>query len=634
TVQTYNGKKDTVRIKVVDPYKPEKIELEQSGTLVLGRGETLQLSAGMEPATAKSDLTWSSSRSKYALVDVNGMVTALTEGTATITVQTYNGKKDTVRIKVVDPYKPEKIEFVESGIPTVLKGDVLRLEVKMTPSTARSELTWTSSDTDCAMVSNINGVGVITPGIDGTAKITVRTHNGKKASITVRVIDPYIPDKVVIDGPDQISVTTGDTLQLTAAVEPATAKQSVQWHSDNQKCVRVDSHGVLTAVSEGTARITVYAYGGKKDRVTVKVVDPPEIKGDVSVCLGMTIRDINLRLADPMQQALDQNLFYNKYLIMMTNPADRVVLIGMLGEVNRVSSRYNLFGVNLTQNQRGADSALIAKEWTPLIEIGGERMYYSEKHPEMNVLTMKDDSGKITGVLYGDLIAAGFGEQPTHIEMDRQYVHMQVGEQQKLNVVLTPSTAQVKFVWTSGNPEAAVVDQNGTVTAVGGGTAYIRAELTHSYGVSCPVYVSAPTRFYGDLSGLVGKNINEVNQLLEQPVSQYKNDLYRHYQCDYLSTVYLTDSIGKVKGIVLRYAQTDGKYNLFGVYPDQKPVQVSSELSRRGWTLTTGSSKDKLYWEDKYCVSDQVFTSGKYPGSLYVRYGENGMVYNIVYIEK
>ena len=109
TAKTSNGKTATVKIKVVDPYEPTGVTLEESGTLTLKMYDTLQLHANVKPDTADRDLTWSSSREKYATVDENGLVTPIKPGkTVTITVKTYNGKTDSVNVKIVDAPKPKE----------------------------------------------------------------------------------------------------------------------------------------------------------------------------------------------------------------------------------------------------------------------------------------------------------------------------------------------------------------------------------------------------------------------------------------------------------------------------------------------------------------------------------------------
>ena len=101
TVKTYNGKKATCKVTVVDPSVPTKVKLNKSGTVKLKKGKTLQLKATVSPSTAETTLTWKSSKKKIATVTQDGLVTAKKRGTTIITVTTGNGKTAKVRIKVV-----------------------------------------------------------------------------------------------------------------------------------------------------------------------------------------------------------------------------------------------------------------------------------------------------------------------------------------------------------------------------------------------------------------------------------------------------------------------------------------------------------------------------------------------------
>ena len=184
TVRTNNGRKATVKVQVVDPLKAVSVKLDHTGTVVLNKGETLQLSATMSPVTAQSELTWSTTSRKRAPVDGNGVVTGAAEGTATITVRTNNGRKATVKVQVVDPLKAVSVKLDHTGTVVLNKGETLQLNATMSPATAQSDLTWTTSNKRCATVS---ADGTVTGVARGTATITVRTGNGKKAWVKVKV---------------------------------------------------------------------------------------------------------------------------------------------------------------------------------------------------------------------------------------------------------------------------------------------------------------------------------------------------------------------------------------------------------------------------------------------------------------
>ena len=85
---------------------------------------------------------------------------------------------------------------------------------------------------------------------------------------------------------EEVSLTKGESQQLSAVLEPADASDlSVSWSSDNENVAVVDNNGHITAVGEGEATIRVKANGGeiaqargldplvKSIKVTVKLTD-------------------------------------------------------------------------------------------------------------------------------------------------------------------------------------------------------------------------------------------------------------------------------------------------------------------------------------------------------------------------
>ena len=267
----------TVKIKVVDPYKPTKVTLDKTGTVQLNRGETLTLTPSLTPATAQADYTWKTSSAKITTVS-GGVVTPVGEGTATITVTAVRGKVKktaTVKVKVVDPYKPTKVTLDKTGTVQLNLGETLQLTPSLTPATAQADYTWKTSSAKIATVSG----GVVTPVGEGTATITVTAVRGKvkkTAKVKVKVVDPYKPTKVTLDRTGTVQLNLGETLKLTPSLTPATAQADYTWKTSSAKVATV-SGGVVTPVGEGTATITVTAIRGKVKKtakVKIKVVDP------------------------------------------------------------------------------------------------------------------------------------------------------------------------------------------------------------------------------------------------------------------------------------------------------------------------------------------------------------------------
>lgn len=268
----------TAIVEPPKPTKPKGISLEQKGTITLNKGQSVKLKYQYNPSYASSQLKWSSSKNKYATVDYDGTVYAVAEGTAKITVKTANGKKATVKVKVVDPDKVKGISLTDKGTITVNLEQIYHLNYSLTPSTAKTTLKWSSSKNKCVSVDENGNVFALS---EGTATVTVKTANGKKASVKVKVVNPNKPEKIYISNATlgAKTINIGDTLKLEYSLKPSTAKTTVEWSSSKKKCVSVDNDGTIHAKEKGTATITVKTANGKKATQKIKVVDPYEPKG-------------------------------------------------------------------------------------------------------------------------------------------------------------------------------------------------------------------------------------------------------------------------------------------------------------------------------------------------------------------
>ena len=267
----------SVKVKVVDPYKPTSVKLDKTGTLNLNLGESLTLTPSLSPETAQATYSWKTSSTKIATV-VDGVVTPVGEGTATITVTAKRGsiaKTATVKVKVVDPYKPTVVKLDKTGTVNLNLGESLTLTPSLSPETAQATYSWKTSSTKIATVAD----GVVTPVGEGTATITVTATRGKikkTATVKVKVFDPYKPTSVKLDKTGTVSLNLGESLTLTPSLSPETAQATYSWKTSSTKIATV-ADGMVTPVGEGTATIIVTATRGKIKKtatVKVKVVDP------------------------------------------------------------------------------------------------------------------------------------------------------------------------------------------------------------------------------------------------------------------------------------------------------------------------------------------------------------------------
>ena len=257
-----SGKKVTVMVYVRDPAQPTGVSL--GSARVLRVGDKVTLKPELTPATAITTYKWSTSEKKVATVSDTGVVTALRAGTAKITVKTANDQKASVEVTVQDGSKPESVS-IAGGDVTLNVGESVALTARLTPDDAATAFTWSSSKKAVAEVSDS---GVVTGVKAGTAKITVKTANGKKDTVEVKVTDLHAPEAVSLE--DQV-LGVGDTLTLKPVLTPSSARTTCTWSTSDKKVATVNQDGAVTGVKAGKAKITVKTANGKKAVCTVTV---------------------------------------------------------------------------------------------------------------------------------------------------------------------------------------------------------------------------------------------------------------------------------------------------------------------------------------------------------------------------
>lgn len=166
--------------------------------------------------------------------------------------------------------------------------------VNVTPVlTEGFKLTWTSSNQSVVtVVPATNTLSAVISAVgEGSATITVAV-DGKDvtATISVTVVKPD-PTLVSITGAGTVAI--GGTLQLTGAVLPSTANQTLVWSSSSVATATVSSSGVVTGVAEGDVTIratSVLTSIYKEVTVTVEKPDPTgiTITGTNQIVLGLT----------------------------------------------------------------------------------------------------------------------------------------------------------------------------------------------------------------------------------------------------------------------------------------------------------------------------------------------------------
>ncbi|MBR0369013.1 MAG: Ig-like domain-containing protein [Clostridia bacterium] len=261
TATAANGVKATCVVKVVKA--PSKIRLTPK-KLIIGLEEGHVMKAKL-PKGSASAITWTSSNPAVATVDAAGNLRTVGVGTARVTATTFNKKKASCRVTVLAGHTPTALTFPAATIYMGNK-EKLRLSPVLGPGEA-ALFTFSSSKKS---VVSVNKNGLMVAKKKGTAKITVKTHNGLKFRLTVRVIKA--PSKVTLSK-SKLSLQVGQGATLAATLPSKTAS-AITWTSSNANVASVDAAGNVAALNPGMATITAKTFNGKKATCAVTVTAP------------------------------------------------------------------------------------------------------------------------------------------------------------------------------------------------------------------------------------------------------------------------------------------------------------------------------------------------------------------------
>ena len=238
-------------------------------SLSLNSGSTFMLQATVAPLTAlNKGVAWSSSDENVATVDDNGWVTAVAGGTCDIicTAKDGGGASATCAVTVIQLVTGLTLSQTSLSLTT---GSSQTLTATAEPSNASNQsVTWSSSDTDVATVSQsglVTAVGV------GSCTITATSADGSGKTATCAVIVTQLVTNITLSQ-TSLSLTTGNSQTLTATAEPSNASdKSVTWSSSDTDVATVSQSGVVTAVGAGTCTITCTATDGGGASTTCEV---------------------------------------------------------------------------------------------------------------------------------------------------------------------------------------------------------------------------------------------------------------------------------------------------------------------------------------------------------------------------
>ena len=244
-------------------------------TYVLTKGTSRPVGTAALPAGVKANnLEWKSSDPKVVRVNQNGVITAVSAGTATVTCSVEKNMPvkavDQCVIKVNDGKTDVSLNCYALKWPVGKTGSY---KAKISSNVlGAKKITWTSSNTKIATIDANGKLKAVGPGAATvTCTVSAKSTGEKLASNTCKV-EIYKPVSKVALNTYSIKWPVGRQGTYKPTVSPSDAtNKSLAWSSSNTKVATVDKNGKLKAVGAGTVTITCTAKDGSGKKATCKV---------------------------------------------------------------------------------------------------------------------------------------------------------------------------------------------------------------------------------------------------------------------------------------------------------------------------------------------------------------------------
>lgn len=486
--------------------------------VIVGESKTIDVTILPEKATYK-DLYWSIEDPEIAQVD-NGVVVGLKTGTTKLTATTTDGTNISAScvISVTNP--------VQS---IVLSKDYVELEaedtetITATCSPANADditVTWRSMNGSVATVTN----GVVKAVKVGETDIVAQSVSGIEAKCRV-VVKPTIATSLSLNK-HSLNLNTGNTEKLELDILPLkTTNKSVSWRSDAPTVASVDDSGLVTAKSNGTAKITVTTTDGSNisEECTVMVT---------TLATGISLNKENSSLIVGQTLSLTADIAptetSNKSVKWESNNTS-CATVSPTGLVTALATGTATISAT-TKDGTAKSASCVVVVTNPVISLTLDKTVAEMKvgqhititatcvpsNADNTNVTWRSSNEDVASVDNGIVTAKKLGNVTitassvngleakcsinvvptpvTSLSINKTSINLAKGNSYELVCTVFPDDATNKeIVWKSNDSSVAVVD-NGIVTAVSTGSTSIVAtsKSNSNLSVSCRVIVTTP----------------------------------------------------------------------------------------------------------------------------------------------
>ena len=409
--------------------------------------------------------------------------------------ESYNNALQQVLAESDDPYGNLNTAVLESlaispSTVTISVGDTYALTAVPTPSNARANASWTSSDNTVATVSDS---GVVTAKSQGTVTITARNNDDASIYATARVTVKQVTDITISGAPVKTAYFEGDTFDPTGLTILATFSDGTSENLPPNTCTWLDGTTLSATLTAGTTSV-VCKYGN-----ITKTVTGITVTVDYGDAIPVDMNNLQENVAYKLvidQEGLGKTLYIqnkvaSSYYMASTEDIDSADDV----YVEKVTGGFRLYFKNgssknyLNAEVSGTHVNLVSKTtattvWTydsankcikTTVTVSGSNVeYYIGTYGTYNTFStsaIKHVSNSYPAYLATKNNGGGTVTPPVtdSVTLDKTSITLNVGDTATL-----VATATGTVTWTTSDNSVVTV-VNGKLTAVGAGTATVTA---------------------------------------------------------------------------------------------------------------------------------------------------------------
>ncbi len=465
---------------------PVEFELEPTQSTTLTAAST----------NANDSFTWFSSDNRYAIVDDNGKVTAISEGQSTIGVRgTISGNVGTAAVRVTG-VPPAEVVLSSSQL-ILLTGRSSKLSA--TSSDPEDSFTWISSD---VAIASVDQNGLVNAVSGGQASITATGSNSKKSGTAlVTVIDMPLASITVSPAEMVLRPTQRGTLQAVSS----DIEDTFSWSTSDMNIATVDELGIVTGIADGQATIVAKgSHSGATRTVAVTVVG--------KIATDITVAPDELVLRPTFTATLEATSTDPDDTFTWTSSDDTVASVNASGTVTAVAEgAATITATGSASANTGTTLVTVAGDPPTTITLSPAEIAlrpsqtatleatstdledtFTWSSSGTSVATV-DSDGTVTALSAGQTIIVAKGSHSattgvatvtvsgaTSVVVNLTPTQVVLRPLKTATLVASSTDTEDSFTWSSSDNTIATVDSNGLVAAIAEGQTTVTATGSHS----------------------------------------------------------------------------------------------------------------------------------------------------------